>query len=119
MSNLTDFFGASGTIASIQRGSTAIGITAAGSNTAMANHSATATINSVDVAKSYVITSYENGTYSRNYSTYWGFSNSISAACVLTNATTLTFTTGKGHPSHVVAATPAGPVVKWEVVEYV
>ena len=119
MSNLSDFFGSSGTIASIQRGTTTIAISQAGANTPMSTFTNTATINSVDVAKSYVITSYENGTYSRNYSTYWGFSNSISAACVLTNATTLTFTTGKGHPSHVVAATPAGPVVKWEVVEYV
>ena len=119
MSNLSDFFGSSGTIASIQRGTTSIALTHAGTNTPMATFTNTATINSVDVTKSMINVSIANGVYNR-YASTWGIaSHSISANGTLTNATTLTFTAGQGHPHYIALGGALPVVIQWEVIEYV
>ena len=119
MSNLSDFFGASGSIASIQRGTTSITISNANAGTSMTPGSATATINAVVPGKTIINTSVANGCYSRNYSQYWGFTASISCNAVLTNATTVTFTTGVGFDNYDSVGSAKAPVISWEVVEYV
>jgi hypothetical protein len=118
MSNLSDFFGSSGTIASIQRGTTTIAISQAGANTPMSTFTNTATINSVDVTKSTLNISVANGMYGRYYSN-WGLTTSISANGTLTNATTLTFTAGKGFSNYTALGTPEAVIVQWEIIEYV
>jgi hypothetical protein len=108
MSNLSDFFGSSGTIASIQRGTTTIAISQAGANTPMSTFTNKSTLN-ISVA---------NGMYGRYYSN-WGLTTSISANGTLTNATTLTFTAGKGFSNYTALGTPEAVIVQWEIIEYV
>ena len=115
MSNLSDFFGASGTIASIQRGTTTV-TPVQGVNDGTAT--STATINSVVAAKTIINTSVANGYYSR-YTGSIGLGGAIDIMAVLTNATTITFTCGKGQASYLEIQAAQPGVISWEVIEYV
>ena len=115
MSNLSDFFGASGSIASIQRGTTTV-TPVSGVNDGTAT--ATATINAVVAGKTLINTSVANGFYAR-YTGSIGLGGSISIMAVLTNATTITFTCGKGQASYLIIQAAQPGIISWEVIEYV
>jgi hypothetical protein len=100
MSNLTQFFGApASSIASIQRGVTAVG-----------GSGATATINAVDLAKSYIQATCSQGETSLYTPNYRAYGYSVLANATLTNTTTVTLTPGQSR---------GGSTVAWEVIEYV
>ena len=101
--------GAGGGIKSIQRGSTACG--AIGSTT-------TATINQVDLAKSFVSVSCANGHDTDYYAsiTYVGWATSIMVGARLTSNVQLSFTCGSHYAYYNLSA--ANPTIYWEVIEY-
>ena len=101
--------GAGGGIKSIQRGTTAC---------STQTSTQTATINAVDLAKSFISSSYANGSDVDYYvsAAYFGWSTSLSVGATLTNTTTLTFTVGSNSTQSGVYTT--NPTIYWEVVEY-
>jgi hypothetical protein len=100
MSNLSAFFGGvPSPVASIQRGVTAVG-----------SSGATATINAVDVAKSYIQATCSQGETSLYTPNYRAYGYSVLANATLTNTTTVTLTPGQSR---------GGSTVAWEVIEYV
>ena len=100
MSNLSQFFGApASTVGSIQRGVTAV-----------AGSGSTATINAVVLGKSFVSSTCSHGEYSYYAPDYIQRAFGVVSRAFLTNATTVTLTSG---------AARGGSTVAWEVVEYV
>ncbi len=112
-----------GGIKSIQRGTTSVtnGSTGAGA-------SATATINAVDLAKSFISASCKSGWWCSNYyaDSYAMWAVNINAGATLTNTTTVTFNTSgfgyftvNGNNYNNYATNPTGnPTIYWEVIEY-
>ena len=99
MSNLSQFFGApASTVGSIQRGVTANSGTT------------TATINAVVLGKSFVSSTCSHGEYSYYTPDYTERAFGVVSRAFLTNATTVTLTSGGAR---------GGSTVAWEVVEYV
>lgn len=111
MAATSSLYGGGGGIKSIQRGSTAIGATPGGT-------SATATINAVDLAKSFVSASFKNGYHTSTYASYsynmWA--TSLTGGATLTATTTITFYSGTYYQSSNFSS--GGPTVYWEVIEY-
>ena len=100
MSNLSTFFGgAPSPVASIQRGVTAVG-----------GSGATATINAVDIAKSFISSTCSHGEYSYYVPDYRQYAFAVLSNATITNTTTVTLTPGQSR---------GGSIVAWEVVEYV
>jgi len=101
--------GAGGGIKSIQRGSTACGAT--GTTT-------TATINQVDLAKSFISVSCANGHDTEYYAsiTYVGWATSLMVGATLSSNVQLSFTTGSHYASSNLQA--GNPTIYWEVIEY-
>lgn len=103
--------GAGGGIKSIQRGSTSVPTASGGQTT-------TATINAVDLAKSFVVASFRNGHQQQSYASYaYNMSaTSLAAGAALTATTTITLYSGTFWMSSNYGT--AGPTVYWEVIEY-
>ena len=102
------FIGGGGiAVKSIQRGTTVVGV----------NSSATATINAVDLVKSFISSSFKSGVGSHvgyhNLGAYAYGANSEPGA-TLTNGTTVTMYAGPTATS----ATMSTPTCYWEVIEY-
>ena len=92
-------------IKSIQRGTVSVGY----------NSSSTVTINSIDTAKTFISASCENGYAQDTFlSSFWA--SALMSNCVLTNATTLTVSTGEGLV--ISGGGSAAPTLSWEVIEY-
>ena len=81
------------------------------------NSAATVTINSVDTAKTFVNATCRNGFTVAYYTATTSFyAGAILSDCVLTNATTLTVTSGDLYNAPLYAE--GSPTLSWEVIEY-
>ena len=111
MAATSSLYGGGGGIKSIQRGSTAIGATPGGT-------SATATINAVDLAKSFISASFKSGAGSYVTPYYYGayaYAANSSAGAALTANDTVTVYAGPTATS----VSMSTPTCYWEVIEYV
>ena len=104
--------GGGGGIKSIQRGSTSV----------TKNSTATATINAVDVAKSFISSSCKNGRHLRYWVYVYGigtWNDAGSVGATLTNTTTLTFAASYGGADgNATQGTTVEAIIYWEVIEY-
>ena len=115
--------GGGGGIKSIQRGTTVVTVAADGVAASTA-----ATINAVDLAKSFISATCRSGWWSSMYyTTSYGFwSTNIIVGATLTNTTTVTFNangypyySNSGGTNYAAIYTPtANPTIYWEVIEY-
>ena len=123
MAATSSLYGGGGGIKSIQRGTTAVTVSANG-----VAASTTATINAVDLSKSFISATCRSGWWGSMYfSTSYGFwSTNIIVGATLTNTTTVTFN-ANGYPyypnnggtNYMATNTPTGnPTIYWEVIEY-
>ena len=111
MAATSSLYGGGGGIKSIQRGSTAVGISLSG-------YSTTATINAVDLAKSFISATTKFGYYVTYYASYaYNLPNTtIGVGATLSNTTTVTFASNPFYQSSVWAG--SNPTIYWEVIEY-
>lgn len=111
MAATSSLYGGGGGIKSIQRGSQSVSIDTGG-------NTSTATINAVDLSKTFLSVSFRNGHAQTSYASYsYNMSaTSLAAGAVLTNTTTLTFYSGTYFFSSDYGK--ANPIVYWEVIEY-
>lgn len=104
---MAEIGGSGGGIKTVQRGTT----------TPSVGGSATATINAVDLAKSFISSSFKSGSGSYVTTYYYGaygYAANSSAGATLTNTTTVTVYAGPTATS----VSMSTPTCYWEVIEY-